>query len=89
MRLPAERTIVRVPLIPGLTDTEENLKGIFSFLRQVGLKSVSLLPYNTSAGAKWEWLDQPYEISGESQTSDQLQGIIDLACRQGITASVS
>jgi len=89
VRLPAARTVVRVPLIPGLSDTEENLRGILAFLRHVGLKSVSLLPYNTSAGAKWEWLDQPYEILGEPQTPDQLQGIIDLARRQGIAASIS
>jgi pyruvate formate lyase activating enzyme len=38
--------IVRVPLIPGITDTDENLKGIALFLRQQGAKFVNLLPYN-------------------------------------------
>ncbi len=36
----------RVPLIPGITDTAENLSGIASFLRKLGLRKTALLPYN-------------------------------------------
>ena len=38
--------IVRIPLIPGITDTDDNLKGISRFLRGQGIKSAELLPYN-------------------------------------------
>ena len=36
----------RTPLIPGITDTDENLAGIASFLRRCGIARASLLPYN-------------------------------------------
>ncbi len=36
----------RVPLIPGITDRSENLAGIASFLKKLGLKRAALLPYN-------------------------------------------
>ncbi len=36
----------RTPLVPGITDTEENLEGIARFLRGLGMRSVMLLPYN-------------------------------------------
>lgn len=36
----------RVPLVPGITATAENLAGIASFLRELGLKRAALLPYN-------------------------------------------
>ncbi len=36
----------RVPLIPGITATRENLSAIVDFLCEVGADSVSLLPYN-------------------------------------------
>lgn len=38
--------IPRIPLIPGITTTEENLKGIAAFLKQHGVKSCALMPYN-------------------------------------------
>ncbi|MEK6736794.1 MAG: hypothetical protein AABY47_09500, partial [Pseudomonadota bacterium] len=38
--------IPRIPLIPGITTTEENLRGIAAFLEKHGVKSCSLMPYN-------------------------------------------
>ncbi len=38
--------IPRIPLIPGVTATEENLTGIAGFLREHSLKACSLMPYN-------------------------------------------
>ena len=36
----------RIPLIPGITSTSENLLAIVDFLCEAGARSVSLLPYN-------------------------------------------
>jgi len=36
----------RVPLVPGVTATEENLSGIIYILCELGASDVSLLPYN-------------------------------------------
>lgn len=41
----------RIPLIPGITDTKENLSAISEF---IGDEKVELLPYNNLAGAKYE-----------------------------------
>lgn len=38
--------IPRIPLIPGITTTEENLLGIAAFLKKHDVKSCSLMPYN-------------------------------------------
>lgn len=42
--------LIRVPLIPNITDTEENLREIATV---VGDSPVELLPYNRMAGAKY------------------------------------
>ncbi|VAW58595.1 Pyruvate formate-lyase activating enzyme [hydrothermal vent metagenome] len=43
----AEVPIVpRIPLIPGITDTEHNLRGLARFLRENGVGKCSLMPYN-------------------------------------------
>lgn len=51
--------VFRVPLIPNITDTEDNLKGISEI---VGNSPVELLPYNKLAGAKYEMLGMEYKL---------------------------
>lgn len=75
---------IRVPLIPNITDTEDNLRGIFEFMRNVGLTSVALLPYNPSSGAKYEWLGLSYEIRGEPQSRNQLKSFVSMAQKMGL-----
>jgi pyruvate formate lyase activating enzyme len=83
-RLAKYNVQVRIPLIPNLTDTEANLGGLFDFMRSVGLSSVALLPYNTSAAAKYEWLGLNYGIQGETQSDDCLDSFVDMARRMGL-----
>ncbi len=46
--------VVRIPLIPGVTDTEANLSGLARLIAGMpGLLHVDLLPYNQAAGAKY------------------------------------
>lgn len=52
--------VTRIPLIPGVTDTAENLTAIASFLRRCGVSYAEVLPYNRMAGAKYEGLWRPY-----------------------------
>jgi pyruvate formate lyase activating enzyme len=87
-RLAGRNVQVRVPLIPGITDTEENLDAIFAFMREVGLASVALLPYNTSAGAKYEWLDRDYSIEAETQSPEALARMVERARAAGLAAAI-
>ena len=53
--------IVRVPLIPGVTDTEANLTAIAHYVRErPGLLHVELLPYNRAGGGKYAPLGMAY-----------------------------
>ncbi len=61
----------RTPLIPGITDTEENIQAIRAI---VGDSPHELLPYNTLAGAKYPMLalEYPYDrISSEIQSAKE------------------
>ncbi len=37
---------VRIPLVPGITATPENLAGLAARLRDLGVRNAILLPYN-------------------------------------------
>ena len=46
--------IIRVPLVPGVTDTDENLSAIAAYVSQLpGNPRVEFLPYNRAAGGKY------------------------------------
>ena len=46
--------LIRVPLVPGVTDTEANLRAIARCARELpGRPRVELLPYNMAAGGKY------------------------------------
>jgi pyruvate formate lyase activating enzyme len=47
--------VVRVPLVPGVTDTDKNLAAVARTVCGLpGLQYVELLPYNRAAGSKYE-----------------------------------
>ena len=52
--------VFRVPLIPGITDTEENLKEISAY---VGGCRTELMRYNIFAGAKYPMLGMKYTLA--------------------------
>ncbi len=55
--------VIRVPLIPGITDTDSNLMSIADFLSPYSEKiSVELLPYNRMTGAKYSSLGKKYSL---------------------------
>lgn len=79
-RLAGYPVVVRVPLIPGVTDTEANLRAVFDAARSAGHQRVSLLPYNPAAGAKYAWLGATYELAEvETQSAQELAGMACLA----------
>lgn len=53
--------LIRTPLIPDITDTEENLTAIKAL---IGDSPWETLDYNTFAGAKYPMLDMEYPLKG-------------------------
>lgn len=53
--------VLRVPLVPGITDTPENLAAIADF---AGDSPVELLPYNAMAGAKYASVGREFCLPG-------------------------
>ena len=53
--------VIRVPLIPGVTDTDQNLEAIARTAKELaGLIRVDLLPYNRAAGGKYSTLGKKF-----------------------------
>jgi pyruvate formate lyase activating enzyme len=57
------RIIVRVPVIPGITDDEENLRQTAEFVASLpNIERLDLLPYHQSAAGKYERLGKVYNM---------------------------
>ncbi len=69
--------IIRVPVIPTITDSEENIIAIARFaadLREV--TEIGLLPYHRFGIGKYEMLDRPYQLYGlPALANEQVDGL--------------
>ena len=52
--------ITRIPLIPTVNDTAENIEATAAFMSENGVSKIEILPYNTSAGAKYAAAGKKY-----------------------------
>ena len=67
----AKNTILRFPVIPGITDTEWNVKGWVKFLSNLrGLQEIDLLPFH-DVSEKFHRLDKEYRISIHHAPSEE------------------
>ena len=67
---------IRVPLIPGHNDSEENLNALSKFMAELGLKRIDLLPYHALGKQKYERLGMEYKLGDlESYESEQVAAI--------------
>ena len=60
---------LRIPLIPGVNDTVENLDAFAGFVSSVNpLTPIELLPYHKTAGAKYEMVGMEYKPIFQTDT---------------------
>jgi pyruvate formate lyase activating enzyme len=79
--------VVRVPLVPGVTDTDQNLADIVQTVHGLsGLLRVELLPYNKAAGSKYQYAGM--EFKPDYEESGELNFNIALFEQAGIEVSV-
>ena len=79
--------VVRVPLIPEVTDTDENLSEIAMAINDLpNLKHVELLPYNKLAGAKYK--SAKMEFTPGFDENRKLNVNIDIFQNEGIEVIV-
>ncbi len=59
-----KEVIVRIPVVPGFTEDEENIMSIGDFALSSGIKNIHLLPYHNYGAGKYRQLGRNYRLSG-------------------------
>lgn len=82
-----ERMIVRTPLIPGYTATDENIAAIAQFLvNEYPDVTYELLNYNPLASAKYEWTSFTYGLDPKTKalSQEEMEHFRLIARKQGL-----
>lgn len=79
--------VIRVPLIPGVNDTDENLSRTAELLDGArDLERVELLPYHTTAGAKYSMVGREYTFEVDAEREGNAN--VELFRKRGIECRV-
>lgn len=82
----AKKLIIRVPVIPGFNDTEEEIGEIASFAASLpNVNEIHLLPYHRMGQDKYEGLGRPY-LMGDvpPPTAEKMQALIQVCKQHGL-----
>ena len=82
--------IIRVPLIPGLTDADENIENIADFVCELGGNiPVNILPYHRFGMGKYAMLNRAYPLQDTDRLPDErLEAILEYIQSHGLTCEV-
>jgi glycyl-radical enzyme activating protein len=81
--------IIRLPIIPGHTDSEENIKSTAEFLSQLkSVERVDLLAYHKFGIVKYGQLGREYKLNTESPTKEQMDYITDILWQHGLNVQL-
>ena len=78
LKVSGKKFIVRIPLIPGVNDSEENMKNILSVIKDAeSLIRVELLRYHKTAGAKYSMIGKKYNPLFDTEVSPKIFNIFE------------
>ena len=78
--------VTRIPLIPGVTDTAENIEAIAALMHECGVTYAELLPYNRMAGSKYASVLRHYDPQFDTERA--VTARTDLFERRGIRTQI-
>ena len=84
--------LFRMPLVPGINDSLENIQATAAFLKGLGEKAerIELMPYHRMGESKYIALDKPYHLHGLSAIEpSHVESVRQAFENNGIRCSVS
>ena len=85
-RNPRPRLVVRVPLIAGVNDDQDNLEALARFMAGAGLDEVNLLPFHAMGTTKWQHCGlETFQTGLRAPDQAGTEAAADLLCRFGRT----
>lgn len=79
---------VRLPVIPGFNDSEENLVNTVEFVKEIGVTEMHLLPYHRFGEQKYRQLGREYKLTIMPPEQERMESILKMLERRGVNVKV-
>jgi pyruvate formate lyase activating enzyme len=80
---------VRIPCIPGINDSKEHIRRVACYIYSIGLKSITLLPYNATDGAKYHWIGRLYPLLKiKTQSKEYMRQLLEICEDEGLEVHI-
>ena len=80
----------RMPLVPGMNDSTNNMTALASFLHSIGVPSIELMPYHQFGRSKYVALEKPYPMGDlPNANPEDVERVCKFLEEQGIKCSAS
>lgn len=63
--------LVRIPLIPGVNDTEESIKKTMDIVKSIGINKLALLPFHQYGSGKYDSVGITYEMKDKEPPKEE------------------
>ncbi|MDA8226404.1 MAG: glycyl-radical enzyme activating protein [Desulfitobacterium hafniense] len=83
------KMVVRLPIIPGYNDSEENLKMTAEFTCSIGVNEIHLLPYHIFGSSKYYQLGREYRLNIKAPDENRMTEIQQLMTRNHLKIYIS
>ncbi|MEI6287111.1 MAG: glycyl-radical enzyme activating protein [Bacillota bacterium] len=80
--------IIRLPLIPGINDTAENIRQLIELMQSLNLRELHILPYHALAREKYAWLAKTHNDFSCCDSSLNADQIAELVATAGINTVI-
>ncbi len=85
----AKKLIIRTPVIPTFNDTENEIRDIALFAKEIGASELHLLPYHRIGSDKYAGLGRNYTMSHiEVPTKEKMSSLLEVAKSVGISVQI-
>ena len=82
--------VVRIPLIPGYTDSKTNIEASGEFISRIGISQVDVVPYHQLGVGKYERLGKKYALRDLDPISDErTEECIKILGRYGLQVEIA
>lgn len=81
--------VIRMPVIPGFNDGEENIRATAEFMRKNGLREINILSFHRMGASKYGQMGQVYKFAGiEPPSEDAMKKIAGIFRSSGINCHI-
>jgi glycyl-radical enzyme activating protein len=83
------RILLRMPVIPGFNDSDENAQATAAFMKSCGLNEINLLPFHRLGASKYKQLGLDHAFEDQpAKTPEDLKPLAEVYQAQGLTCYI-